>query len=102
MYFFFFSPPSPRQLKAFQAGEEREAVAGEFGSHPLYKNLGYYSLIGLLRLHCQLGDYNTAMESVANVQLSKKASWGHTHYTHIAMVTIDGEHQCNLLNACTV
>ena len=54
------------------AGEDPASVAGIFGSHSLYKNLGYFSLIGLLRLHCQLGDYHTALQSVTNVQLSKK------------------------------
>ena len=42
----------------------------------MYKNLGYFSLIGLLRLHCQLGDYYQALQSVDNVQLSKKVEGG--------------------------
>ena len=63
---------TPTQLEAYYAGEEPSSVAGEFGNHSLYKNLGYFSLIGLLRLHCQLGDYYQALQSVANVQLSKK------------------------------
>ena len=54
------------------AGEDPASVAGEFGSCSFYKNLGYYSLVGLLRLHCQMGDYHTALHSVINVQLSKK------------------------------
>jgi hypothetical protein len=36
--------------------------------------LGYYGLIGLLRIHTQLGDYHQALQSVSNVQLSKKVS----------------------------
>lgn len=60
------------QLEAFMAGDEPESVAGRFGTHSLYKNLGYFSLIGLLRLHCQLGDYHAALSSVENLQLSKK------------------------------
>lgn len=60
------------QLEAYQAGEDPSTVAGDFGSSSLYKNLGYFSLTGLLRLHCQLGDYYTALQSVNNVQLSKK------------------------------
>ena len=60
------------QLEAYYAGEDPDTVSGEFGSHSLYKNLGYFSLIGLLRLHTQLGDYHEALRSVANVQLSKK------------------------------
>ena len=63
-----FSP----QLEAYYAGEDPVSIAGDFGSHSLYKNLGYFSLIGLLRLHTQLGDYHQALQSVANVQLSKK------------------------------
>lgn len=47
-------------------------VAGDFGNHSLYKNLGYFSLIGLLRLHTQLGDYYNALDSVRNVTISKK------------------------------
>jgi len=47
-------------------------VAGDFGNHSLYKNLGYFSLIGLLRLHTQLGDYYNALDSVKNVTISKK------------------------------
>ena len=66
------SLPFILQLEVVQAGGDPDSVAGEFGSHPLYKNIGYFSLIGLLRLHTQLGDYHTALESVANIQLSKK------------------------------
>ena len=69
-----FSPLLSPQLEVVQAGGDPDSVAGEFGSHPLYKNIGYFSLIGLLRLHTQLGDYHTALESVANIQLSKKVS----------------------------
>ena len=63
-----------RQLEVFQEGGDPTTVAGEFGNRSLYKNLGYFSLIGLLRLHCQLGDYYLALEAVRNVQLSKKVS----------------------------
>ena len=63
-----------RQLEVFQEGGDPATVAGEFGNRSLYKNLGYFSLIGLLRLHCQLGDYYLALEAVRNVQLSKKVS----------------------------
>ena len=52
-------------------------MAGDFGSHSLYKNLGYFSLIGLLRLHTQLGDYYNALDSVKNVTISKKVRGGY-------------------------
>ena len=57
-------------MEAYYAGDLLEP--GEFGKHSLYKNLGYFSLIGLLRLHTQLGDYYQALQCVTNVQLSKK------------------------------
>lgn len=47
------------QLKAERVGksvEEVAEVAGEYGSKPLYKNLGYFSLICLLHVHVLLGD----------------------------------------------
>jgi hypothetical protein len=31
-------------------------IAGDYGSKPLYRNLGYFSLICLLRVHTLLGD----------------------------------------------
>ena len=34
----------------------RSEIAGEYGSKPLYRNLGYFSLICLLRVHVLLGD----------------------------------------------
>ena len=37
-------------------------MAGEFGRHSLYKMLGYFSLVGLLRLHSLLGDYYQAIK----------------------------------------
>jgi len=60
------------QLEVFQKGMDPSEVAGDFGNHSLYKNLGYFSLIGLLRLHTQLGDYYNALDSVKNVTISKK------------------------------
>jgi translation initiation factor 3 subunit L len=32
------------------------AIGGDFGSKPLYRNLGYFSTICLLRVHVLLGD----------------------------------------------
>jgi hypothetical protein len=31
-------------------------IGGDYGSKPLYRNLGYFSLICLLRVHVLLGD----------------------------------------------
>ena len=64
--------PNPPQLEAVD--EEEQMEQSDFGSHTLYRNLGYFSLIGLLRLHTQLGDYYQALQCVTNVQLSKKVT----------------------------
>ncbi|MDK2413600.1 hypothetical protein QHH03_31395, partial [Aphanizomenon sp. 202] len=47
----------------------------EFGRHPLYKMLGYFSLIGLLRLHSLLGDYYQAIKVLENIELNKKSMY---------------------------
>ena len=56
----------------YNQGGDPDTVAGEFGIHPLYKMLGYFSLIGLLRLHSLLGDYFQAIKVLENVELNKK------------------------------
>lgn len=60
------------QLNAYNNGDDPKNVADEFGRCPLYKMLGYFSLIGLLRLHSLLGDYYQAIKVLENVQLNKK------------------------------
>ena len=50
-----------------------DAVAGDFGRHSLYKMLGYFSLVGLLRLHSLLGDYYQAIKVLENIELNKKS-----------------------------
>lgn len=45
---------------------------GEYGVRPLYRNLGYFSLIGLLRVHVLLGDFTLALKAVDNVELTQK------------------------------
>lgn len=67
----------------FQKGLDPSEVAGDFGNHSLYKNLGYFSLIGLLRLHTQLGDYYNALDSVKNVTISKKVRSVPVLHAHI-------------------
>jgi translation initiation factor 3 subunit L len=51
----------------------REMV-GDYGSLPLYHMLGYFSLIGLLRVHVLLGDFTLALKVVENVELNQKVS----------------------------
>lgn len=58
--------------KAYAKGEDPDTVAGEFGRRPLYKMLGYFSLVGLLRLHSLLGDFYQAVKVLENMELNKK------------------------------
>ncbi|KAJ9477489.1 Eukaryotic translation initiation factor 3 subunit L [Pseudozyma hubeiensis] len=61
------------QLVAASKGEDPDEVAGEFGSKPLYRMLGYFSIIGLLRVHVLLGDYTLALKMLDHIELNKKS-----------------------------
>jgi len=47
-------------------------IAGEYGQRPLYRMLGYFSIIGLLRVHVLLGDFTLALKVMDNVELNQK------------------------------
>lgn len=59
------------QLAAVRRGEDASAVAGEYGSKNLYEKLGYFSIIGLLRVHCLLGDFSLALKTLDDIELNK-------------------------------
>lgn len=61
------------QLEASHQGKDPDEVAGDFGTRSLYKQLGYFSIIGLLRVHVLLGDYTLALKMLDYVDLHKKA-----------------------------
>ncbi|KAJ2678032.1 hypothetical protein GGI25_002675 [Coemansia spiralis] len=58
-----------KQLEAGQQGGDVIEAAGEFGVRPLYKMLGYFSIVGLVRVHCMLGDYTLALQTMENIEL---------------------------------
>ncbi|KAI5719349.1 hypothetical protein M8J76_008970 [Diaphorina citri] len=64
-----------RQLEVYASGGDPHSVAGDFGQHSLYKMLGYYSLVGLLRLHSLLGDYYQAIKVLENIEVHKKSQY---------------------------
>lgn len=66
-----------QQLEVFASGGDPDSVAGEFGRHSLYKMLGYFSLVGLLRLHSLLGDYYQAVKVLENIEVHKKSQYAH-------------------------
>ncbi|KAL1891915.1 hypothetical protein Cpir12675_004774 [Ceratocystis pirilliformis] len=72
------------QLAAQRRGEDPLTVAGEYGSRNLYQRLGYFSIIGLLRVHCLLGDFSLALKTLDDIELNKKAMFSRVmaaHYT---------------------
>ncbi|OUM51388.1 hypothetical protein BVG19_g483 [[Candida] boidinii] len=62
------------QLKYFNIGQQVPIeISGKYGSKSLYKNLGYFSIVGLLRIHTLLGDYTLALKTMEHIELNKKA-----------------------------
>ncbi|GAB7346213.1 hypothetical protein MBLNU457_4947t1 [Dothideomycetes sp. NU457] len=72
------------QLAAKKRGEDGNAVAGEYGLRPLYQMLGYFSIIGLLRVHCLLGDFSLALKTLDDIELNKKAMFARVMAAHFS------------------
>ncbi|EEY20829.1 eukaryotic translation initiation factor 3 [Verticillium alfalfae VaMs.102] len=70
------------QLGAMKRNEDPMAVAGEYGSKNLYRMLGYFSIIGLLRVHCLLGDFSLALKTLDDIELNKKAMFARVMAAH--------------------
>ena len=70
------------QLAAIKRGEDAGAVAGEYGSRGLYRMLGYFSLIGLLRVHCLLGDFSLALKTLDDIELNRKSMFARVMAAH--------------------
>jgi len=64
-----------QQLEAITNGDDPQAVAGEFGQLSFYKMLGYFSLVGLLRVHSLLGDYYQAIKVLEPIEIHKKSQY---------------------------
>ncbi|GAA5837505.1 hypothetical protein JCM9279_006773 [Rhodotorula babjevae] len=73
------------QLAAAQRGDDVEATAGEYGSIPLYHHLGYFSILGLVRVHVLLGDYTLALSMLDGIDLNKKALFTRVTSAHVAV-----------------
>lgn len=72
-----------QQLEVYTSGGDPDSVAGEFGRRPLYKMLGYFSLVGLLRLHSLLGDYYQALKVIESMNFNKKTMNSRVSTCHI-------------------
>ncbi|XP_055847046.1 eukaryotic translation initiation factor 3 subunit L [Episyrphus balteatus] len=66
-----------KQLLAISQGNDPQTVAGQFGEHSFYKMLGYFSLVGLLRVHSLLGDYYQAIKVLEPIEIHKKSQYSH-------------------------
>ncbi|KAJ7596956.1 eukaryotic translation initiation factor 3 subunit 6 [Mycena floridula] len=74
-------------ITAQQQGKSAEEIAeivGEYGSRPLYRMLGYFSIIGLLRVHVLLGDFTLALKVMDNVELNQKSPFSRVTACHVA------------------
>jgi len=63
-------------------GDNADAQAGEYGGRALYKMLGYFSIVGLLRVHCLLGDFSLALKTLDDIELNKKAMFARVMAAH--------------------
>lgn len=76
------------QLRAARRGEDMDSAADEFGVRPLYRLLGYFSLLGLLRVHVLLSDYTLALKVLDDVDAKSMASIStRLHSVHAAHVS---------------
>ncbi|EJD07900.1 eukaryotic translation initiation factor 3 subunit 6 [Fomitiporia mediterranea MF3/22] len=64
--------------------EEINEIIGEYGQKPLYRMLGYFSIICLLRVHVLLGDFTLALKVMENVELSQKAPLTRVTACHVS------------------
>ncbi|KAJ9094222.1 hypothetical protein QFC21_006048 [Naganishia friedmannii] len=75
------------QLAAEHTGstpEEIATIAGPYGSQPLYRNLGYFSLICLLRVHLLIGDPTLALQTLSQIRLTPDALFTKITACHVS------------------
>ena len=73
------------QLAAAQKGEDVEAAAGEYGAISLYYGLGYFAIVGLLRVHTLLGDPTLALSMLDGIDLNKRAFFTRVTAAHVSV-----------------
>eukprot|EP01133_Synstelium_polycarpum_P005688 gene5688-6572_t len=62
-----------------------ESSVDDFCSHPVYKMLGYYSIISLVRVQCLLGDYTLALKTLELIDMGKRAMYTFVTACHITL-----------------
>lgn len=75
--------------KIAQKLQNPEFLAGttewESGKGHVHTMLGLYSMIGLLRLQCTIGDYNAGLQAVQHIDISKKGPFTRVAAGHISL-----------------
>ena len=67
--------------RAHLAGKPDETP---FMQSTLYKMIGYFALVGLLRVHCLLADYRLALSTIEGIDLGKKGLFTRVTACHIS------------------
>ena len=73
------------QISAHLKGE---LEASPFLESQTYKMLGYFSLVGLCRVHCLLSDYHLALQCVSGIDLNRKGPSPHGLFTRVTLCHI--------------
>ncbi|KAL1662090.1 RNA polymerase I-associated factor PAF67-domain-containing protein [Schizophyllum commune] len=63
--------------------EEIAEIVGEYGQKPLYRMLGYFSIVGLLRVHVLLGDFTLALKVMDDVEFNLKTPFTRVTACHV-------------------
>lgn len=71
------------QLSYYAKQGDPDEIADDFGRCVLYKMLGFFSLIGLCRIHCLLGDYYTAIKVLENIRINRLDMYHEVPTCHI-------------------
>lgn len=56
------------------------------GSSNVLKVLGYFSMVGLLRVHCLLGDYHTGLKCLLPIDISQQGVFTTVIGSHITTI----------------
>ena len=65
-----------------------EKASSPYLDSPLYKMLGYFSLVGLLRVHCLIADYHLALKCIDGIDLGRKGPSPHGLFTRVTLCHI--------------
>ncbi|KAE8700414.1 RNA polymerase I-associated factor PAF67 isoform 2 [Hibiscus syriacus] len=71
-----------------EGGEQFTATDGYdySGGSNVLKVLGYFSMVGLLRVHCLLGDYQTGLKCLLPIDISQQGVYTSVIGSHIATI----------------